>query len=150
MFAKIEKNEVIEYPIDDIRALFPDVSLPEDLTMDGALPDGFVYVSHAAEPYADEWKEKVVPADPVLSEGKWVKGYKVVPLTDDELSARLEAEAAKARSRRDRLLAECDWTQAKDVPDEVSEVWAEYRRQLRDITKQDDFPRYVRWPAKPR
>ena len=40
------------------------------------------------------------------------------------------------RAERDRLLAECDWTQGADSPlsDSQKAEWATYRQSLRDIT----------------
>lgn len=40
------------------------------------------------------------------------------------------------RMERDRLLAECDWTQGADSPlsDSQKSEWATYRQSLRDIT----------------
>ena len=42
-----------------------------------------------------------------------------------------------------------DWTQLKDIPDNISSSWAIYRQQLRDITNQENFPWQVVWPIKP-
>lgn len=64
------------------------------------------------------------------------------PPTTDEL-------ATIARRERDRLLAGCDWTQARDVPDAVAAQWQSYRQALRDLTKQADFPEIIEWPVAP-
>jgi len=56
---------------------------------------------------------------------------------------------AVARAKRNKLLAECDWTQAKDVPDLTSSKWTEYRQALRDITSQEGFPTNINWPQSP-
>jgi hypothetical protein len=53
------------------------------------------------------------------------------------------------RAKRNKLLAECDWTQAKDVPDSTSSKWTEYRQALRDITSQEGFPSNINWPQSP-
>lgn len=53
------------------------------------------------------------------------------------------------RLTRNQLLAETDWTQAKDVPDAVSAKWAPYRQALRDVPQQAGFPDNVTWPTKP-
>jgi len=37
------------------------------------------------------------------------------------------------RARRDRLLADSDWTQAADNPTGNAQAWATYRQQLRDF-----------------
>jgi|ERR1044072_4315994 hypothetical protein len=54
----------------------------------------------------------------------------------------------KARAKRDGLLAECDYTQLSDFAGDAK-AWAEYRKELRDVPKQKDFPHEIEWPAKP-
>ena len=53
------------------------------------------------------------------------------------------------REKRNQLLAQTDWTQAKDVPDAVSSKWAAYRQALRDVPQQAGFPDNIQWPVKP-
>lgn len=58
---------------------------------------------------------------------------------------------AELRGERDRLLAECDWTQLLDAPVDA-EVWRRYRQALRDLPQQ--HPNIlsiaeVVWPRKP-
>ena len=57
----------------------------------------------------------------------------------------------EVRAERNRLLAECDWTQLADVvlTDEAKAAWAAYRQALRDITAQEGFPDSVTYPTKP-
>lgn len=70
----------------------------------------------------------------------WFIGYSVVNKS--------EAEAAAAiRNKRDSLLAETDWMALSD--NTLTEAWATYRQQLRDISDQEGFPYSVIWPAKP-
>ena len=68
--------------------------------------------------------------------------------------AGLDADAAKAvRSKRDGLLAECDWIvvfhteKGTNIPLE----WEAYRQALRDITSHANFPHLADtdWPVKP-
>jgi len=70
----------------------------------------------------------------------WLIGYSVVNKS--------EAEAAAAiRNKRDSLLAETDWMALSD--NTLTEAWATYRQQLRDISDQAGFPYSVIWPTKP-
>jgi hypothetical protein len=57
---------------------------------------------------------------------------------------------AQIRTKRDKLLAECDWTQLPDVTMSTGtlDAWREYRQALRDITELAD-PNDVVWPTKP-
>lgn len=59
--------------------------------------------------------------------------------------------AAQARAKRNALLAESDWTQLYDAPfnDEQLTEWRRYRRELRDVPQQPDFPETINWPEKP-
>lgn len=54
-----------------------------------------------------------------------------------------------AKAQRNKLLAESDWTQGKDIPNSISTAWAPYRQALRDITSQEGFPTTINWPQKP-
>lgn len=60
-----------------------------------------------------------------------------------------EEKAQQIRARRNSLLAASDWTQGKDIPDTISQPWAAYRQQLRDITDQPGYPDTVTWPVRP-
>lgn len=57
--------------------------------------------------------------------------------------------AASVRAQRNGLLAETDWTQAVDVPQEIKDKWAPYRQALRDVPQQEGFPFNVVWPDLP-
>lgn len=59
--------------------------------------------------------------------------------------------ATDVRAKRDALLAASDYTQATDYPSTYAArtAWAEYRQQLRDVTKQAGFPANVVWPVPP-
>jgi hypothetical protein len=60
-----------------------------------------------------------------------------------------EEVAGQVRAARNEKLAATDWTQGKDIPDNVSSAWATYRQALRDITVQAGFPWGVQWPTQP-
>jgi hypothetical protein len=60
-----------------------------------------------------------------------------------------ELAARNIRRTRDLLIAKTDWTQGKDIPDNISQRYIEYRQALRDITLQPEFPYNVVWPVKP-
>ena len=54
----------------------------------------------------------------------------------------------QVREKRNKLLAESDWTQVADAPVDKA-AWATYRQALRDITDQDGFPLSVTYPESP-
>jgi hypothetical protein len=56
--------------------------------------------------------------------------------------------AAETRTKRNTLLTASDWTQVLDTPVD-QDKWADYRQELRDISKQSGFPTNVAWPVEP-
>lgn len=96
----------------------------------------------------DQRTQKLVACDPYIQDG-WAYTVRVESKTDEELAADTASQAARVRSDRTRRLAESDWTQGKDIADNVSTIWATYRQALRDITTQAGFPWDVQWPAQP-
>jgi hypothetical protein len=69
--------------------------------------------------------------------------------TDEEKAQVAYDDAAKdVRAERNRLLAECDWTQLADASVD-NLAWAIYRQALRDIPQQEGFPSNVTYPTKP-
>jgi len=59
-----------------------------------------------------------------------------------------ERQASQARSQRDALLSQSDWTQVSDAPVDQA-AWADYRQALRDVPQQAGFPTEITWPQKP-
>ncbi|WP_338668552.1 tail fiber assembly protein [Pseudodesulfovibrio methanolicus] len=89
-------------------------------------------------------------------ETEWVKGADLVyresavnQVVDE--AARAAAEADAVRARRDKLLADSDWTQLADAPLDAEEktVWATKRQAWRDVPQQGGFPYNVTWPTPP-
>ena len=93
-------------------------------------------------------------------DGKWYTKYILAPVfTDNEDATAAEQEATykamkdaefatNARSQRDKLLSESDWTQVIDAPVN-QEAWATYRQSLRNVPQQAGFPTTIVWPVKP-
>ena len=148
MHARIVKGAVAEWPIGDLRKRLPDMSLPVDLRDNDRLPDGFVFVRFVEAPRHDENTHKLVEFGPVKQDGEWVYGYTAKPLNKTELKQAAERAAINARATRNRLLADCDWTQ---LPDAVvdKQAWSKYREALRGISKQKGFPLSIEWPTMP-
>ena len=84
------------------------------------------------------------------------------PFTLSELETKADelwaAEAlAKIRRMRYSLLAQSDWTQGSDVPDDIKSAWTTYRQKLRDMPKDNPDAKLsadgvlsdVTWPTKP-
>ena len=60
----------------------------------------------------------------------------------------LTALATAARTQRDALLSQSDWTQVVDAPVDQA-AWATYRQALRDVPLQAGFPENIVWPIAP-
>lgn len=56
---------------------------------------------------------------------------------------------AEAKTKRNRLLYDSDWTQMPDVTLPNKAAWATYRQELRDIKKQSGYPTDIVWPTPP-
>ena len=98
------------------------------------------------------------------SDLEWLDKSQTKP-TEDEINAKIaELEAAEptrqVREIRDRLLAESDWTQNRDVVLLNDITWKQYRQDLRDLPASASFtPKLdsngnldmssVTWPLKP-
>ena len=94
----------------------------------------------------------------------WLDKNQSLP-TEDEINAKIaELEVAEparlVREIRDRLLAESDWTQSRDVVLLNDTTWKQYRQDLRDLPASASFtPKLdsngeldmssVTWPLKP-
>ena len=98
------------------------------------------------------------------SDIEWLDKTETKP-TEDEVNAKIaELETAEparqVREIRDRLLAESDWTQNRDVVLLNDITWKQYRQDLRDLPASASFtPKLdsngnldmssVTWPLKP-
>ena len=98
------------------------------------------------------------------SDIEWLDKTQLMP-TEDEINAKItELETAEptrqVRVIRDRLLAESDWTQNRDVVLLNDTTWQQYRQDLRDLPASASFTpsldsngdldmSSVTWPTKP-
>ena len=80
-------------------------------------------------------------------------GEEATDLTGAEREAffqKIEDEGYQVlRDERNLKLAETDWTQMPDVPEEVKTAWQVYRQALRDIPENYSNIAEVVWPTKP-
>lgn len=151
MFAKIENNQVTEYPLSEtqVRKRFPNVSFPTNLS--SALPEGYVRVQPASQPAEDELKV-ITEGTPALMDGVWTQVWvQSDKYTAEELVAyhakKEEDKKQEVRNVRNSLLAKTDWRFRSDM--NPSQAWKDYCQSLRDITAQSGFPWEVTWPETP-
>ena len=82
------------------------------------------------------------------SSGRRISWDSSPPELVDSLGTTEEELGTIARSNRNKLLKDSDWTQLEDAP--VNKIaWKEYRQSLRDITSQEGFPTSILWPVSP-
>ena len=147
MYARIENNQIAEWPIVNIYQRLPQVSFSEPINH-ANLPDGFVYVGPATVPEYDSATQRLALEAPAMVNGSWQQVYSVVDLSAEQLQSNADSAASAARSTRDAKIAASDWTQVADAPVDQA-AWATYRQALRDIPLQSGFPTDIQWPTAP-
>jgi hypothetical protein len=147
MYAKIENNSIVEWPIVNLFKRLPQVSFPREIDNNN-LPEGFVFIEPAVLPEYDVNSQAISLSYPFFKDNKWVQEYVVNELNTEELQKRKENLAVEIRSERDQRLLQSDWTQIPDVPVD-KQAWGVYRQALRDITLQEGFPYSIVWPTPP-
>jgi hypothetical protein len=134
-----------------LKVLFPATSFPDTGPDASWLADSGVYPVEE-HLYFDANAYKRNGIDPTLRDGT-VYTAELVALTDEDKAQReadrLAQLASVAREQRNRLLAGCDWTQLADYTRADKADWTAYRKALRDVTKQADFPESIVWPTAP-
>lgn len=137
MYALIENGEITRYNI-DLPTTVGNTSIPRGAT---GLDAFGLYPIVGDEPSHTERQRIAGPQ--YVFDGKQVnRVFTVEAIPDAE-------KAGQIRSERDSKIAETDWTQGKDIPDNISSKWAVYRQALRDVPAQSGFPWTVQWPTKP-
>ena len=131
----------------ELRKLFPTTSFPriwDESVLDHIGVDPvFESPTPTTTRYQTAYKDGVE-----FKNNKWMWKW-VVSEMDAETKATKDAEQAKSmRDQRNKLIAECDWTQVEDSPVD-KESWAAYRQDLRDVPTQKGFPWNVAWPEMP-
>ena len=119
-FINLATNDVVF----DVRALFPETSLPEVLTDENLKEHGFATVTDDYPSY-DTTKTKVVERGVQQVAGKWSVRYDVVDLDADELltqrraqAAGLEASTMSLRAIREAILTG-DTTKLKNLEAQI-------------------------------
>ena len=141
-------DDTITYPysVSDLRLAYPNISFPETLSNE-VLAEWRIYeVQHNPKPI--DYTKNITEGTPVLIDGVYTQNWIEVNASEAEITYKLENQWVEVREIRNQLLAECDWTQLADIPNETKELWTVYRAQLRDITSQSN-PFSINWPVKP-
>ena len=146
------------------RALFPNTSMPQQLTEELINSFGGDVVFEGPQASGGTVYQYSQAAGVEQINGKWYTKYILGPVFTDTTvdgvtttaaeneaayKAMKDAEQAKSvRASRGEKLKDTDWTQVADAPVDQA-AWATYRQALRDVTAQDGFPWTVEWPTQP-
>ena len=152
MHALIENGAVKQYPysIEQLKKANPATSFPKNPSDTLLASFGVERVFFSTQPSLTD-TQVLEEGSPVFSteDQRWTQVWTVRDMTPEEISSREEGQASSVRGQRDSLLVQSDWTQGKDIPDNVSSTWAVYRQALRDIPGQAGFPWVIEWPTQP-
>lgn len=149
MYTRIINNQPVwPYTLSDLRMSEPNTSFPD--TMSAELLAEYQVFSVTIDPEpTTTYQQNAVRQDPVFENGVWTQHWSIVDAPEEIVNDRYGSQVATIREQRNIKLMECDWTQAKDIPDSVSITWQPYRQQLRDVPNQPGFPFAVVWPQQP-
>lgn len=137
MYALIENGEITRINI-QLPTSIGNTSIPAGAT---GLEEFGLYPIVGNEPSHTD-RERIAGPQYVFDGAQVNRVFTVEAIPDDE-------KARQVRAERNDKLADTDWTQAKDIPDNISSVWATYRQALRDVPAQAGFPWTVQWPTQP-
>ena len=122
MYVKLENNIPVKWPIAEweIRAQYPDSSLPEYMPDELALEMGyapFIFCGYPPE-YNSEW-QNIEEIAPILKDKKYYQSYKITEKYSPEEKNRLIEEKIKAANKQEAqlLLQQTDWTATLDISD---------------------------------
>lgn len=102
----------------------------------------------------DDTVSELPPGAVELSDDQWATRLDLLlvgeELTTSPVTPTKEDLASDIRALRNKKLSETDWTQGRDIPDEVASKFAPYRQALRDISLQKGFPSKCKFPEFPK
>ena len=153
-YVKIEDNQPVGYPLLEttVREILSNVSLPAVLNPEEMLNLGYAQFIRVTMPEAGMY-QRVVEIAPLFDGTTVTQQFEVTAMGEQEIEAVNNAALESAKSIQRNLLALSDWTelpsvQVKHTPEWIA-AWAEYRTQLRDTDKQENWPLTIAWPKEP-
>jgi hypothetical protein len=156
MQIRIQSTGQVVYE-NEFRALFPNTSLPQQLSEAIINELGADVVFEGPQASGGTRYQNSQASGIEQIDGKWYTKYVLGPVFTGDTAAADQAaheagrdadQATNIRSQRDVKLASSDWTQVADAPVDKA-AWATYRQALRDVPAQTGFPWEVIWPTTP-
>jgi len=151
--------------ISQFKASYPNTSFPKNITNEILNSYGYdvvlngpdatvtapygVSVRDGVEEINGQWFTRFI-AGPVFTDTTDEDGN-VTTAADNEAAYRagIDAKVAeRARTERNKKLADSDWTQLADRSADAT-AWGTYRTALRDLPSTDGFPHNITWPTEP-
>ena len=149
MFVKITNGQPqANYTIGDLRKDHPNVSFPRNISDETLAAYNVFRVKELPAPEYNSRTHRLVTQAPTLVNGVWTVTRVAVAKDQAQIDSETAQVAANVREQRNKLIAECDWTQVADSPVD-KQAWATYRQALRDVPTQAGFPWDVTWPEAP-
>lgn len=141
-------NTTYPYSLDNLKRDNSNISFPKHLTNE-ILQNYYTYEVVEVS-IDDDYTKNIVEGTPTQSGSVYVQNWLITSASSEEIAQRREEEWDDVRTKRNKLLTECDWTQTNDSPISGSDLteWQTYRQSLRDITTQSN-PFDLTWPTKP-
>jgi hypothetical protein len=142
MYIKLVDGQPRAYSIGQLRLDNPQVSFPQEIPEDTLAEYDVYFATEQAKPSYNPQTHYLKQSAFYQVNDAWLVQYTAEPLPVEDV-------AQSVRADRDQRLAATDWTQGKDISDEVSTKWVAYRQALRDVPTQAGFPWDVQWPIQP-
>ena len=154
LYVKIEDDQVIQILNEaTLRKALTNVSLPKYIKDEHINASGFFCLAPSPVPEGIyESFDKRFAFNAIKDGDTWKRHVYLENVPEEFRLHRYNHKASRVRAHRDLLLNKSDWTQIPDVAlTETSKAgWYEYRRALRDISLQANFPYLVSWPKIPK
>lgn len=99
------------------------------------------------QPDHDPFTERLEQCDHKPGD-EWLE-WKIVPLTEEEQAQILQQADWDARGARNHWLLMSDWIFTPDSQPENMDDWLAYRKALRDLPEQPNWPKNIEWPVPP-
>ena len=130
----------------EFRTLFPNTSLPQQLTEALINSLGGDVVLEGAQSSPTRYQTMFADGVEQIA-GKWYTKYSVADMEQEAKDALDAQQATAVRTQRDAKLAETDWRYRRDQT--TTQAWDDYCQALRDVPSQSGFPWEVTWPTQP-
>tara|TARA_S200002703_G_scaffold159506_1_gene173224 strand:+ start:2558 stop:3010 length:453 start_codon:yes stop_codon:yes gene_type:complete len=150
MLAFVEDGAITKYQVNatDVQNKYPNTSFPFPLEEQDLTSFGIVTVLQTDKPDYNVKTHSCSEGTPAFSDNAWRQTWVLTAHDQAKLDQLLNSDKTAARSMRDKLLSESDWTQLPDAAVNASD-WTAYRQALRDVPSQSGFPNDITWPTKP-